>query len=581
MENSTVTYGAATDSKYKKREQYDRLLSSLKTERSSFISHWRDLADYILPRRIQLTTTESNKGDKRNHKIIDSTPTLAARTLRAGMMAGITSPARPWKRLTVPDPDMAEYGPVKEWLFTVDQRMNTVFARSNLYNSLPYVYGDQGVFGIAAMAVMEDEKDVLRTHVMPVGSYYCAVNDRGLVDTFMREIPMTVRQVVRMFVDMKAPPSERWMNVSTTIKNLWDANNLDARVDVIHVISANVDYPGNSSKSEDKAYSSCYFESGSTEKKLLRESGYDNFPILVPRWDVTGTDVYGTACPGMDSLGDSKALQLMQKRKAEAIEKMVRPPMQGPTALRSAKASILPGDITYLDVREGQQGFKPVYDVNPRISELLVDIKEHQARISRSFYEDLFMMMLMSDRREITAAEIMERHEEKLLMLGPTLERENDELLDPLIDRTFTIMMNAGMIPDAPEELQGVPLKVEYVSVMAQAQKMVGMSGLERFTGYMSNLAAINPEVLDKIDMDNAVDEYGDMTGVSPRIVRTDEQAEQIRAKRREAMQQAAKAEQIKGMSEVARNMAGADMSGDNALTRMTDGIKEAGNGQR
>lgn len=562
-----------------KIEQYHRLMTSLETERSSFINHWRDLADHILPQRIQLSMSDSNKGDKRNMKIVDSTPTLAARTLRAGMMAGITSPARPWKRLTVPDPDLAEYGPVKEWLFIVDQRMNTVFARSNLYNSLPYVYGDQGVFGIAAMAVLEDMKDVMRTHVMPIGSYSVAVNDRGLVDTFTRKIPMTVRQLVRMFVDMSEDPSKRFMNVSTTVRNLWNSNNLDAKVDVAQVITANVDYDYRLTRSKNKKYSSCYLECGSNEKKFLRESGYDNFPVLVPRWDVTGTDAYGTACPGMDSLGDVKALQLMQKRKAEAIEKMVRPPMQGPSNLRSSKASILPGDITYIDVREGQQKFAPVYLVDPKISELLNDIKEHQKRISRAFYEDLFMMLLMSDRREITAAEIAERHEEKLLMLGPTLERENDELLDPLVDRTFGIMVEAGMIPDAPEELQGVPLKVEYVSIMAQAQKMVGMSGLERFTGYVGSLYKVNPEILDKVDMDNAVDEYGDMTGVSPRIIRTDEQAGVIRATRREEARAAVQAEQLKGMTEAARNLAGADMSGDNALTRMTGSIKEKANG--
>ena len=525
------------------RSRLNGLYSSLDLERGTFTSHWRDLAEHVLPRRIRLSYTDTNRGDKRNQKIIDSTATLAARTLKSGMMAGITSPARPWMRLITPDQDLNERDDVRSWLHTVTQRMHTVFLRSNLYNALPTLYGDQGNFGTAAMAALDDLNDVARFQVMPIGSYMIATNDRGIVDTFVRDIPMTVRQVVRMFVNMNSPESKRWDNISTTVRNLWDSGMLEANVHIVHSVYFNNDYDDSISTSSNKKYTSVYYEMGNNDDKILKRSGFDDFPILCPRWDVSGNDVYGTSCPGMEALGDVKALQLMQRRKAEAIEKMVRPPMVGPSSLRTAKASILPGDITFLDIREGQQKFQPIYEVQPRIQEMVIDIKEHQQRISRAYYEDLFLMLSQSDRREITAREIDEKHEEKLLMLGPTLERENDELLDPLVTRVFNIMERRGMIPDAPDILQDQPIKVEYISIMAQAQKMVAMSGLERFSGFIGNMSKAFPETLDKINSDNLVDEYADMTGVSPRILLTDDQANEKRKKRADQQQAAMDAE--------------------------------------
>src|SRR5690606_11748676 len=123
------------------------------SEFASHETHIRDLASHIRPTRERFTITDANRGDRRNQKIIDSTATIASRTARAGMMGGITSPARPWKRLKTPDPNLMDYGSVRSWLHTVDQRMDTVFLGSNLYNSLPIVYGDVLDFATAAMMV--------------------------------------------------------------------------------------------------------------------------------------------------------------------------------------------------------------------------------------------------------------------------------------------------------------------------------------------------------------------------------------------------------------------------------------------
>lgn len=566
-----------------KRHRLELIRQQLENERSSFIQHWRDLSDHILPRRSRFTLSDVNKGDKRNQKIIDSTATMAARTLRSGMMSGVTSPARPWFRLTTPDPDLSEYGPVKDWLHLVQQRMSTSFLRSNLYNTLPMVYGDLGTFGTAPLMVEEDFKDVLITYSFPIGSYMVAKDYRGVVNTFVREFRMTVRQLIDMFGEKKNG-EWNWDNFSTTVKNMYDRGQYEDWIDVVHIIHPNDEYDPDRLEAKHKKFLSCYYERGSTtsasgsdpqyiggvdENKYLRESGYDYFPVLCPRWETTGEDVYGTDCPGMTALADIRQLQTGEKRLAQAIEKMINPPLTAPTSLQNQKVSILPGDITYGDIREGQQGLRPVHEVNFRIAEMENKQQQVRDRIRRAYFEDLFLMLAQSDRRQITAREIEERHEEKLLALGPVLEQLNQDLLDPLIDIAFDIHVRQGLIPEPPKELQGNDLKVEYISIMAQAQKLVGIAGVERFAGFVTQMAAVNPSVLHKVDFDQTVDVYGDMTSVPPSIIRTDEAVAELR--QAEAQQQARmqQMEMAKQGASAMKDLSQTDVEGDNALTAL------------
>tara|TARA_R110002050_G_scaffold247646_1_gene385409 strand:- start:782 stop:1459 length:678 start_codon:yes stop_codon:yes gene_type:complete len=220
-----------------------------------------------------------------------------------------------------------------------------------------------------------------------------------------------------------------------------------------------------------------------------------------------------------------------------------------------------------------QGGFRPTYEVNPRLGELQQDIAETQYRIQQGFYADLFQMMTQSDRRQITAREIDERHEEKLLMLGPVLERLHTELLNPLIDRTFNIMARNDLLPPAPEELGGVTLKVEYISVMAQAQKAIGTGAIERLAGFVGNMAATKPDVLDKFDADQSVDEYAEMLGVPPKIVVPDDVVQQMRQARQEQMEQQQMMEQASMGAQAAKVMSDADTGGENILTDIIGGI--------
>jgi hypothetical protein len=561
-----------------KRARYEQLRAAMWTERSTFDTHWRELGDFLLPRRTRFWVSDRNKGDKRNKNIIDSTGRFSARTLASGLHAGLTSPARPWMKLTTPDPELAEFGPVKEWLHIVTQRMLTIFLQSNLYNALPIVYGDMGVFGTASMAVLEDTRDLFRTYAYPIGSYAIGLDERGVATTFAREYELSVRQVVMQFGRRSDGRTIDWSNISRAVKALWDSGMYEAPVQICWMVLPNEDARPDRLEARFLPWKSCHFEKGQdAENTLLRESGFRTFPIVAPRWDVTAEDSYGTDCPGMTALGDIKQLQIMQKKKAWGIAKMVDPPVTAPASMRTQKTSTLPGDITYVDVNQGQQGMQAVYQVNLPLADLTADIRETQYRIQRAFYEDLFLMLAMSDpsrgSQPITAREVEERHEEKLLALGPVLERTNDELLDPLIDRVYNLMEHNELVPEPPEELDGVALKVEYISILAQAQKLVGIIGQDRFLQTTLPLMQAFPEVRHKIDIFRAVDNYGEMLGVDPRLVRPTADAQQLVEADQQAAAQQAQAEQAKTMAEAARAAAQAPVEeNDTVLRRALEG---------
>lgn len=551
------------------KKQFERRLSALRDERAQWLSHWNDLSDQILPRRGRFLTNQShdaNKGDKRNGRIIDPTGTLAARTLASGMMAGITSPARPWFKLQTPDLEMMDYGPVRSWLEQVQNRLMTVFARSNLYNVLPVVYEELGVFGTGAMCVLEDDEDVIRCYPYTVGEYMIANSPRLVVDTLYREMQLTVAQLVGEY---------GLENCTASTRALFEQGALDRWVNVVHLVEPNDKRVANTPGARGMPWRSVHYEAGSEDGEFLRVSGYQEFPVMAPRWHVTGTDVYGRS-PGMEALPDIRQLQIMAKRKAQAIDKMVNPPMIAPSSLRQQAASILPGSITYVDMvaaAGGQPAFRPAFEVNPRVNELMIDIQAKQGDVKSAFYADLFLMLANSDRRQITAREIDERHEEKLLMLGPVLERLHDELLDPLIDRTVAIMARNKLLPPPPPEIAGVELRVEYISTLAQAQKAVGTASIRDYATFAIGLAGARPDVLDKVDFDKAVDNYGMMIGVPSDLIRTDDQVKQLRAEKARQQQQAQAMQMTAAAADTAKTMAETPIGDQNGLERVLAGM--------
>ena len=554
-------------------KDFDKRWSTLKEDRSSYMELWYELSEYHLGhhgRFLSLdASTEQNRGYQRNTRQINNTSRLAARTLAAGMMAGITSPARPWFQLSSGDRQLNESTQVKQWLHDVQSLMYQVFSASNFYNVLHSLYAELGVFGTAAMGIFEDFDNVIWCKPYTVGSYLIGVDGQNKVDTFYREYQYSVGQTVKRFgID----------NCSMAVQQQWERGNTEAPVTIMQVIEPNDDRNMISPMARDMQYRSVYYERGRPKgrnnvrnqnapdrRDFLLETGFEDFPIMAPRWDVIGEDIYASDCPGMTTLGDTKTLQLGEKRMYQAVDKSVSPPLQGPVALKNKvnSHSLNPNEIVWAD----GDGLSSIYgNYRPDIATMIGVNDRAELRIKRGFYEDLFLTLINSDRRQITAREVAERHEEKLLMLGPVLERLHNELLDPVIDRTFNIMQRAGILPVPPESLQNRELEVEYISVLAQAQRMVTTGAVERVAGFTAQLAEVWPEARHKFDATQAVDDYSQAMGINPAIVRSDDDVIAITEAEAVQQQQAAAVTSAKEMADTVKTASDVDLDGDNPV---------------
>lgn len=518
---------------------------ALISERTTWIPRYQQLSRYLLPFAGRFFTQDRNRGDKSFNDIYDSTGTRALRILAAGMMAGMTSPARPWFRLATPDNDLMEVDSVKVWLNQVSQLMRDVFARSNTYRAFHSQYEELGCFATAANLIDDNFDTVLWNYTLTAGEYCIAVNPLGRPDTLYREFEMTVAQIVEKFIWDETTQSFDWSKCSAQVKNMWDRHTYDHWVPILHAIEPRLlsqrDYTKKDAKN--MAFASCYLEQGRDDHEaVLRESGYREFPGTISRWHTRGQDVYGNG-PGMEALGDVKQLQHQQFRKAQAIDFMAKPPIALPTDAKGNEVEYIPGGVT-LSSAMGQGGrAHNLVDVRIDLQHLLADIQDVRSRINSAFYADLFLMLANAPvtGRQITAREIVERHEEKLLMLGPVLERLHDELLSPHIDITFAKMVQARMLPPPPPEMQGMDLKVEFVSTLAQAQKAVGLGSLDRLLGTVALISQgkQDPAVWDKLDVDQIVDKYSDMLAVDPSCIVSDDKIVVIRESRMEAQRAA------------------------------------------
>lgn len=534
--------------------------SAMWLERASWVTHWREISEHQQPRAGRFIVTDRNKGDKRANKILDNTAVFGARTLAAGLMSGITSPARPWFRLEIRDKDLMESVAVKTWLHETTELLRNIFASSNTYRALHSMYEELGLFGTACSVVLPDFDNVIHHHPLTIGEYALATNHKGEVDTLCREFQMTVAQMVGKFGKE---------NCSATVRDLWNKGAYDTWVDVVHMVEPRRQRDLTKRDSKNMPFASIYLEPGKDSvDRFLSESGFKRFPVLAPRWQVTGNDVYGTS-PGMECLGDVKQLQHQQLRKGQAIDYQVNPPLQVPTKYKEAAKARLPGGVFYVDSMGQGQGVRSAFEVNLNLQHLGLDIADVRERIRSAYYADLFLMMQGDTRSGITATEVAERQEEKLLVLGPVLERLHNELLKPLIDITFDIAAEAGILPEAPPELEGMELGVEFISVLAQAQRIVGTQGVDRLLGTVGGLAQMKPEVLDKIDFDQVVDDLGNAYGVNPKIILPDDQVAMLREQRAQALQaqQAAAAmpamvDSAKTASEIDTNNLGDVMNG-------------------
>ena len=514
------------------RKHLDDRIQVLKRQRNSWEPGWRELSRFVNPKRGQfwIQPNQGNRGVQNNGAILDATAQFALRTLVAGLMSGVTSPARPWFRLTIPDRRIAALAPVKAWFDDCAERMRMVFNAGNLYSALPTMYEELGQFGVGCGILEFDREDVIRVYPQSTGEYWLGIDWRGRVNTIARRFMYSWRQI-----------DERWPDhgdaeVTAKVKTA----EADNEIAIMHMIEPNTAIERGRLDWAGKPFRSVYWREGTTTGEFISRKGYSRFPVLSPRWAPIGNDAYSRG-PGHDGLPDTRSLQILAKREHNAVDKHVNPPMGGHISLRGSPSSTLPGAMNYFTTQEKGAGMWPLYQTQPGAIEQVSRLVERtRMSVKSAFFADLFLMISdMEGVQPRNQLEISSRREEKMQMLGPVLENLHNELLQPLVQQTFDIMGEHGLFEEPPEELHGYPLDVELISILAQAQKAADLGSIERLFAFAGSIVATKPDIMDKLNADESIDVYADKLGAPAAVVVGDDEVAKMRAARAQKQQTA------------------------------------------
>lgn len=556
------------------KQHLESRLIMLRAWRMSWIQHWSLLESYILPRRgifINAASPTPNtmiRGLPINQTIIDPTGTQAMRRCAAGMMSGLMSPSRPWFKLKPQHQAREEADEeVQVWFEEVEDRMYDILGRSNFYDSGAQMFEDLVTFGTSPMILYEDEMEVIRAYVPCPGEYFLASSNANRVESLFRQFVMTTAQIVEMF-GLEQCPAE--------IQSAWQqkGNALEVERLIGHAIEPNfpIDSPGMGEVGRvegDFTWRECYWVWGASSHQALSIRGFNDQPHIVPRWSTTSNDPYGRSV-AMDVLPDIMQLQQETLRKAEALEKQVRPPMLASAELKNEPSSILPGKVTYVAGLGADKGMRPIYTVNPNIKDLSEDLMQLQKRIQIGFFNDLFMMLETASNKNMTAYEVAQRQQEKLQVLGPVIEKLQNECLAPAIKRVFRIMERKGMLPPIPEQLQNAKLGIEYIGMLALAQKASSTAALERFAATMGNMQAADPNAGDMWDRDEWTREYAENLFISKKILNSPEQVAKLRMAKQKQMQAMQQMQTAQVAAQGAETLSNVDVGGgQNAIQAM------------
>lgn len=518
------------------RGHLEARLNSLYTWRQSWWSqNWSDLAQFLLPNRsIWLTQSSGGnptannmtRGREINQSILDPTGTFAVRVCAAGLMSGLASPSRPWFKVS---PKLKNFEPDDEgrrWMDEIENRLYTVLASSNFYNSFAQECEDLVVFGSAPSIIYEDARDIIRLYNPCIGEYFFATGATLRVDGLYRRFLMTVAQIVDFFGLENCPAS---------IQKLWQAKGSSLQIEriIAHSIEPNFGIgkdnagkiPGNYTWRE------VYWVYGSGDDKPLSMRGFIDQPFTASRWATQSNDAYGRS-PGMDVLPDVMQLQVETMRKAEALEKQVRPPLLADAQLKNQPSSTLPGEVTYVQNLSTTNGMRSIYQVNPDIRGMMEDIREIQGRIKVGLFNDLFNIFSEIPQGKMTAYETAQRVQERLQLVGPIIDNMLGESLKPKLIRTYKILQRRNMLPPPPDSMKGIPLDLTFVSLLALAQKAASTGGIERLTSFVGNLAAARPEAADNLNIDEAISEMNSLLGNPQKILNDKNTVAQIRQER-------------------------------------------------
>lgn len=537
-------------------------LTALDQRRSVHLQDWQKITQVIRPSRGSYLDGADAEVNKRPTSMINSTPAVASRTLQAGMISGASSPAYEWFKFEIDDVEMMKWGPARIAIEAREKIMYKWLARSNYYQILQTAYGDAADFGTGVGIIDLHTKDNFAAKVFSPGEYWIDVDENGDINTLIRRISKTCLQLISKYGLEK---------VSQKVKDAYSNGKYGDPFIVIEAIEPNLGLLDELDSWKGKPFVKFVFEEAEKtegEQYYLDIAGYDEWPGFNLRWDIASGNIWGTGC-GLLALGDAAALQTYEFRDAQAVEKAVKPPLGAPITLKNKAINQAPGGVTYYDPFTSNQGkVEPLYTIQPGVLQALdAKIQRLEFRVNEVYYKDLFLMLASTDRREITAREVEEKHQEKLLALGPVLQRTHRDALSNSIIRIYKILDKAGLFPPPPPELAKSKITIRYTSALAFAQRAAGATSLERFFGFTGNLAAAFPNVRNKINVFKGMDYYADSIGVPAEVMVTDDEANKSAQNEQQQAQAPQAAQTGKDLAATAQLLSQTDTARPSALS--------------
>lgn len=530
------------------RESILQRWTALKAEREPFVTQWLEISKHITPASGRfLSSNERNQARDRWNKIYDNAATYAATILSSGLQSGMNDPSTQWFALTTGSPDLDESHEVKVYLDRVQRILEMAFESTNVYQALHHCWREVGVYGTCAMIIVEEPKKGFHCYPLVCGEYCIGVDAYNRPDTIYRRFSMTAAQLVGEYGRKK---------VSRSVREAYDNNQRDKLFKCFHVIEPRPIRDRTRSDNLNMPWRMVVMQVDTDEGEdgILMESGHNEFPGVVGRWGANASDVYSEEAPGITALGDTKQLHHECLQKGNAIDYAVNPPLIFPASAKDQELDFLPGGRNFIDMPGQNSQVVSAWNVRPDITALAQDMQEIHQRINQAFCVDMFLMVSQANKHQMTAEEVARRNEEKLTILGPVISRFNNEVLQSLIERAFNILARAGQLPPPPPELQGQALKVRYMSMLSRAQHSLRANGLDQYFSRIGNIAQFNPNVLKKIDVFAAADEYADYFSVSPSVVvPTDEAQAAIEQEAQAQQQQAQQAQMAQGVDALSK----------------------------
>ena len=512
--------------------------ASLQNQRQNWESHWQEVADYIVPRKADITKKRTS-GDKRTELIFDGTAIHAAELMASSLHGMLTNASTPWFALRFGDDNFETDDMAKEWLLSVTDVMYQELHRSNLHEAIHELYSDLVTFGTAVMFIDKDENDTLRFSTRHIAECYLAEDEFGRVDTVYREFRMSARAAVRQFGEE---------NVSKRIAKTAEQNPYD-QVKILHLVTPRTERIVERLDAINKPIASIYIDP--EDKIILSESGFDEMPYVVPRFlKASFEHGYGRS-PAMTALADTKMLNKMSETVIRAAQLQIHPPLMVPDDGFISPVRTIPGGLNFY--RAGTRDRIEPLNIgsnNPLGNDML---EQRRTQIRAAFYVD---QLILGNAPGMTATEVIQRTEEKMRLLAPAVGRLQAELLSPLIDRVYNILARKKAYAPAPEFMQNNQIDIEYVSPLAKAQRSGDVQSAMQLFQFLAPLMQIDPSVVDYIDLDGLASHIIKVTNVPATVVRGQNEVAQLRAQRQQQMQQQQQMEQQAMAAEAAGSAA-------------------------